>query len=117
MLGPERVAVAGLGLAGVRGDFARALVDDDAVRRLAHLEVAADQRAGYGVVVGVEDDVALDVDEPLMEQVRLGDPARQAAQGRMLDGEELARAGLELALGARVDAIAPGARLPVGVRP
>ena len=31
-----------------------------------------------------------------MEQVRLGDPAGQAAQGRVLGGEELARGGLEL---------------------
>src|SRR5881628_933384 len=117
MLGPEQVAVARFGLALMRGDLARALVEDDAVRRLAHLEAAADERGGHGVVIGVEGDVALDVDEPLMEQVGLGDPAGQPAQGRVLGGEELARGGPELALGAGVDAIAPGAGLAVGVRP
>ena len=85
--------------------------------RLAHLEAAADERGGHGVVIGVEGDVALDIDEPLMEQVGLGDPAGQAAQGRVLDGEELARGGLEVALGAGVDAITPGAGLAVGVGP
>ena len=72
---------------------------------------------GHGVVIGVQRDVALDVDEPLMEQVGLGDPAGQAAQGRVLGGEELARGGLELALGAGVDAVTPGAGLAVGVGP
>ncbi len=52
-----------------------------------------------------------------MEQVGLGDPAGQPAQGRVLGGEELARGGLELALGAGVDAITPGAGLAVGVGP
>ncbi len=67
MLGPEHVPAARLGLAVMRGDLARALVDDDAVRRLAHLEAAADERGGHGVVIGVERDVALHVDEALME--------------------------------------------------
>jgi hypothetical protein len=68
-------------------------------------------------VIGVQRDVALDVDEPLMEQVGLGDPAGQPAQGRVLGGKELARGGLELPLGALVDAITPGAGLAVGVGP
>ena len=53
MLGPEHVPVARLHLAGMRGDFARPLVDDDAVLGLAHLEAAADERGGHGVVIGV----------------------------------------------------------------
>jgi hypothetical protein len=117
MLGPEHVPVARLDLAFVRGDFARPRVDDDAVLRLAHLEPAADERAGHGVVIGVQRDVALDVDEPLMEQVRLRDPARQAAQGRVLGGEELARGGLEVPFGAGIDAVTPGAGLAIGVGP
>src|SRR2546427_1827510 len=111
MLGPEHVAAARLGLAVMRSDFARSRVDDDTVLRLAHLEAAADERGGHGVVVGIEGDVALDIDEPLMKQVGLGDPAGQAAQGRMLGGEELARGGLELALGAGVDAVTTRPRL------
>ncbi len=86
----------------MRGDFARPLVDDDAVRCLAHLEAPADERGGHGIVIGVEGRVTLDIDEPLMEQVGLGDPARQAAQGRVLGGEELSGGGLEVPLGAGV---------------
>jgi hypothetical protein len=109
--------VAGLDLARMRGDLARAVADDDAVRGLAHLEPAANERRRHGVAIRVEGDVALDIDEPLMDQIGLGDPAGQPAQGRVLGGKELARGGLELPLGALVDAITPGARLPVGVGP
>jgi hypothetical protein len=117
MLGPEHVAVAWLGLAFMRGDLARPLGDDDAVLRLAHFEAAADERRRHRIVVGVKPDVALDVDEPLMEQVGLGDPAGQPPQGRVLGGEELARGSSEVPLGAGVDLITPGAGLAVGVRP
>ena len=92
MLGPKHVPVARLDLAGMHGDLAGPRGDDDAVLALAHLEAPADVRRGHGVVIGVQGDVALDIDEPLVEQVGLGDPARQAAQGRVLGGEELAGA-------------------------
>ena len=51
MLGPEHVPVARLGLAVMRGDLARPLVDDDAVLGLAHLEAAAEERGGHGVAI------------------------------------------------------------------
>jgi hypothetical protein len=117
MLGPKHVPVARLDLAVMRGDLARSRGDDDAVLRLAHLEAPADVLRGDGVGIGVEGDVALDVDEPLMEQVGFGDPPGQAAQGRVLGGEQLAGRGLEVPLGALVDAVTPGARLAVGVGP
>ena len=63
----------------MRGDLAGPRGDDDAIVMLAHVEAPADERAGHGVVIGMQRDVALDVDEPLMEQVGLGDPAGQAA--------------------------------------
>ena len=117
MLGPEHVVGAGLDRAGMRRDLARPVGNDDAVLGLAHLEAAADERGGHGVVVGVEGDVALDIDQALVDQIRLGDPAGQPPQGRVLDGEQLARRGLELPLGAGIDAVAPGAGLAIGVGP
>ena len=117
MLGPEEIPAERFDFALMHGDLARPLVDDDAVVALAHLEVPADERGGHGVVIGVQRDIPLDVDEPLMKQVGLGDPAGQAAQGGVLGGKELARGGLEVSLGAGVDALTPGAGLAIGVGP
>jgi len=51
MLGPEHVPVARLDFTVMRGDFAWPLVHDDPVLSLAHLEPAADERGGHGVVI------------------------------------------------------------------
>ena len=96
----------------VRRDLARALEECDLVLGLADLEAPADEPVGRRVAVGVEGDEALHVDEPLMERVDLGDPGREGAELGRFRGEELARTGMEVALGRGVDLVAPAAGPP-----
>src|SRR6202789_1607730 len=101
----------------MRRDAARAVVDLDPVLGLARLDTAADQSPGRRVAVGVDVDVSLAVDDPLVEPVALGHVARQRRKARPLDREELARAGVQVALGRGVDLVAPSPRLAVDVGP
>ena len=66
-------------------------VDVDAVLGLADLELPADEGLGHRVAVPVDADVALDVDDAVVQGVDLGDPERQRPQVRPLGGEELSR--------------------------
>ena len=60
-------------------------------------------------------DVALEIDDALVERVDFGNPGRQRAQVRSLDGEQLARPRVEMSLERRIDLVAPRARLAIEV--
>ena len=101
----------------VGGDEAGAVVDLDRSLGSRAPRAPADQVLRHRVAVGVDADVALDVDDPLVEQVDLRDPQRQGPEVGLLGGEQLPRARLEVALEAGVDLVAPRPRLGVGVGP
>ena len=61
---------------------------------------------GHRVPVGVDADIALDVDDALMEQVHLGHEERQRVQVRAFERKELARTGVQMALRRGVDLVA-----------
>ena len=66
----------------MRRDEARAVVDVDPILRFADLELPPDQQIGHRVAVAVHIDVALDIDEAMMERVHLRDEERQRPQVR-----------------------------------
>jgi hypothetical protein len=80
-------------------DEAGSLIHFDPIFRLAEFELAADQRIRHRVAVAVHIDVALDVDEPMMEGVHLGHEERQRREVGPFDGEELPRTRMEVPLG------------------
>ncbi len=99
----------------VRGDLARADEHVDRVLGLTYLDGLADELVGHRVDVAVDVDVALEIDNPLVEQIDLGPPRRQPTHGGPLDGVELVGAGRQAPSELRVDLVAPRTRLPVGV--
>ena len=109
--------MAAVSLSLMGGHDARPIVDLDPLPGLPHFDPAADQPRGDGVAVGVHRRVALDVDDPVVQQVNLRHPQRERSQRGPLDGKQLSRRGAEVALEARVDPVAPLPGLPVGLVP
>src|SRR5260370_29467144 len=85
----------------------------DLVLGLAHLDAAANPGDWNGVAVGMQRNVALDIDGTLMQPVDLGNPDLQRLQLMLLDGEQLAGNRVEVFLKGRVDAIAPPTGLQI----
>ena len=100
---------------GMRGDEPGPVVDVDAIFGLADLELTPDQQIGHRVAMPVHIDVALDVDEAMMERVDLRDEERQRTQVRPFGGEELARTGVQMPFGRGVHLVAEGARLRIEI--
>ena len=69
----------------------------------------------HRVAMRIDVDVALDVDEAVVERVDLRHEERQRMQVRAFGGEELARAGVQLTLGRGVHLVAPGERLRIEI--
>ena len=72
-------------------DQARPLVDVHPILGFAHLERTANQEIGHRVAVAVDVDVPLDIDEPVMQRVDLGQEERQGTEVGPFGREELAR--------------------------
>jgi hypothetical protein len=96
-------------------DKARAVVDVDPIFGLAHLELAADERIRHRVAVGVHIDIALDVDETMMERVHLRHEERQWPQVRPFSGEEFPRTRVQMPFGGGVHLVAESARLGIEI--
>jgi hypothetical protein len=101
----------------VLGDQARPVEDLDAVAGLAHLELPPDEPPGRRVAHALDVDEALTVDDAVVELVDLGDVDRERFERAPLGGEELPRAGVQLAPRGGVDLVAPEARPLVEVAP
>lgn len=94
-------------------DEPRTLEDLDRAQRLAHLHPASDHLPGDRVAIAPYVDVALGVDDALVDPVNLGHVQRQTAQMQSLGGEELARTGVQVTPRTSIVAIAPSPRLGV----
>ncbi len=89
----------------------------DLVSGFAHFDSAANPGDRDGISVGVERDVALDIHYALVQPVDFRDPDRQRFKMHLLDGEQLARNGVNVFLVGRIDAITPLARLEIEILP
>jgi len=96
-------------------DQPRPVVAIDAIFGFPDLELATDEQIGHRVAVPMHIDIALDIDEPMMERVHLRDEERQRPQVRPLGGEELARTRVQMLFVGRVDFVAEGARLGIEI--
>ena len=65
--------------------------------------------------MAVHIDVALDIDEAMMERVHLRDKERQRPQARVLSGKQLARAGVEMPLRRGIHLVTERARLRIEI--
>jgi len=97
----------------MRSDEPWPTIDFHAVLGLAHFHLAPDEVVGYGVAVGIDRDVPLHIHQALVEKIDRRHPDRQRLQVGLLNGEQLARTGLEIVAELSVNLIAPLARLPV----
>ncbi len=109
--------ILGVDDAGVGDDVSGIELDLDRVWGFAHFDPAADPGHGSGVAVGVESDVAFNVDRARVEPVNGGDPGRQRDQMRSFDGEQFPGNGADMFLVSSVDAVAPLAGLEVQILP
>jgi len=100
----------------VHGNLPRPLEDPHVLFRFADLDPATDQLVGHRVDVPPDVDVPLEVDEAMVQRVHLGHPDRQRRELRLLGGEELAGARLQVSLAGPVHPIAPGEGFPVELR-
>jgi|SRR5579862_461324 hypothetical protein len=103
--------------AGVGGEVAGIELNLYLVIGFAHLDPAANPGDRDRVAIGVQGDVAFDIDGALMEPVDFGNPDWQRLQPRLLDGEQVARRRVQVFLMASVDPVAPLARLLVEILP
>jgi hypothetical protein len=79
--------------------------------------MATDEVSGHRIAIGVDPDHPLQVHHPLVEKIDGRHPDRHRLQVRSFNGEQLARAGLEIIAEAGIDFVAPLARLLIGVLP
>jgi len=97
--------------ATVFGYLVFAIEEDDAVFVGAHFEPSAETCRWCRVAVGVQGDVAFQVDDALVERVHLGDVDRQWSQRRPFGGPSLDGSSLQAFAKLAVLAFAPRARL------
>src|SRR5690606_13793522 len=99
----------------VGGDETRTVEDMNLGLGLAHIELATDEACARIVAKRVNVNVALEVDDAVMEAIDGRAPSRQRDEQVALGREQVAATGVELAAESGVDLVAPGDGLLIGV--
>src|SRR5712671_3026802 len=92
-------------------------LDLDFAAGFADLNPSASPGVGNRVPVGMQSDIAFDVDDAFVKTVDLRNPGRQWLQARLFQGKQFAGNGVKVFLVSGVDAIAPLTRLPIQIFP